>query len=79
MSAAGPNATNCSRCGTLPDDILVLTCDHNLCLPCSAANLHREELKGQHTFQTVVCDICHIATVLDPSSANELLTMFPQQ
>ena len=32
-------------------------------------------LKQQNSFQTVICELCNIATVLDPASATELLTM----
>jgi len=69
----------CAKCSQPPDDILILTCDHNLCLECAAKNLHREEMKSKHTFQTVVCDICGVSTVLDPSSANELMSLHPAE
>ncbi len=68
---------SCAKCGTTPDDVLILTCDHNLCLLCAAKNLRREKGKAHHSFQTVVCDVCGSATVLDPSSATELLSMLP--
>lgn len=77
-------AVACARCGQLPNDVLILTCDHNLCLRCASDNLRAQNEKaaqgdtdgtGQNSFQTVICDICHIATVLDPGSATELLTM----
>ena len=41
----------CAKCGNAPDDVLILTCDHNLCLNCAAANLRREQQKSRHTFQ----------------------------
>lgn len=72
---AEENVICCSKCGNTPEDVLILTCDHNLCLSCAAANLRREQEKSKHSFQTVVCDICGSATVLDPSSATELLTL----
>lgn len=78
-------AVACARCGQLPNDVLILTCDHNLCLRCASDNLRAQNEKsaqgkagdggGQNSFQTVICDLCHIATVLDPGSATELLTM----
>lgn len=78
-------AVACARCGQLPNDVLILTCDHNLCLRCASLNLRAQHQKstlgkggeaaGQNSFQTVICDLCHIATVLDPGSATELLTM----
>lgn len=42
-------AENCAKCGSLPDDILTLTCNHDLCLPCSAKNLQREIMKYGET------------------------------
>ena len=78
-------AVACARCGQLPNDVLILTCDHNLCLRCASHNLRAQNEKsaqgkagensGPNSFQTVICEICHIATVLDPGSATELLTM----
>jgi hypothetical protein len=41
----------CSKCGQLVDEALLLICDHNLCLICSAKNLRREESKGIHKFK----------------------------
>jgi len=41
----------CAKCGATPEDVLILTCDHNLCIPCAAANLRREQQKSKHTFQ----------------------------
>ena len=40
----------CAKCGSVPDDILILTCDHNLCLECAALNLDKEQKKGAHSF-----------------------------
>ena len=33
----------CAICKTMPDDILILTCDHNLCLNCAAHNLLKQQ------------------------------------
>ena len=82
-SSLKEEAVACAKCGELPNDVLILTCDHNLCLRCASLNLQREnrkasEMQGkqnQNSFQTVICEICQIATVLDPASATELLTM----
>ena len=30
------NVSKCSKCFKVPDDILMLTCSHDLCLPCAA-------------------------------------------
>jgi hypothetical protein len=37
---------SCAKCTKSPEEILILTCDHNLCLYCAARNLMREEGKG---------------------------------
>ena len=29
----------CAKCNQRPEDVLILTCDHNLCLECAANNL----------------------------------------
>ncbi len=63
----------CAKCNDNPEDILILTCEHNLCLNCAANNLHEQEQKQRNSFSTVVCDICRSATVLDPESATELI------
>jgi len=42
MSAEDLN-TMCAVCENTPDDILILTCDHNLCLPCASKNLQSEQ------------------------------------
>ena len=39
----------CHKCGAKPEDVLILTCDHNLCLPCAARNLAQQQ--NQNTFQ----------------------------
>jgi len=36
---------NCAKCGCLPEDILMLTCNHDLCLSCASKNLQREMSK----------------------------------
>eukprot|EP00744_Colponema_vietnamica_P009095 GILI01012949.1.p1 GENE.GILI01012949.1~~GILI01012949.1.p1 ORF type:complete len:468 (-),score=80.29 GILI01012949.1:1178-2581(-) len=69
---------SCAKCQTRLEDALILTCDHNLCLQCAAQNLQREELRGIHTFKTVVCDVCGASTVLDPSCAAQLLNQLPR-
>mgnify|MGYP002630397154 CR=1 FL=1 len=79
-------AVSCAKCDQMPNDVLILTCDHNLCLRCASLNLQSENNKNNmsgnaneksngNSFQTVICEICQIATVLDPASATELLTM----
>lgn len=42
---------SCAKCGQTPDDVLILTCDHNLCLPCASSNLKKEVAKGKNSYQ----------------------------
>lgn len=30
------NISKCTKCHKIPDDILMLQCSHDLCLPCAA-------------------------------------------
>ena len=39
-------AVACARCGQLPNDVLILTCDHNLCLRCASHNLRAQNEKS---------------------------------
>ena len=70
---------SCSKCASCPDDILILTCDHNLCLVCACKNLQRERLKSSTEVRSVTCDICGTSTILDPESAAELLQVYVEE
>lgn len=41
----------CAICKCMPDDILILTCDHNLCLNCAAHNLIKQQRKNSNSYQ----------------------------
>jgi hypothetical protein len=41
----------CAKCGTLIEETLLLTCEHNLCLSCAAKNLFTEESKNIHKYK----------------------------
>lgn len=80
-------AEHCAKCGSLPDDILTLTCCHDLCLSCASKNLIREMRKyGESTkvyyfvtmkfiVQAIMCELCGAPTILDESSVDELVRM----
>lgn len=34
---------SCAKCHAKPEDVLILTCDHNLCLECASNNLHEQQ------------------------------------
>jgi len=44
----------CAKCGSLVEETLLLTCDHNLCLPCAAKNLTKEESKNVHKYKVKI-------------------------
>jgi hypothetical protein len=69
----------CSRCNQITDEILMLTCDHNLCLPCSAKTLFKDcdritNSKLGSNYHSIQCEICGNFTALDPSTVEELAT-----
>ena len=43
----------CAKCNSLVDETLLMTCDHNLCLPCATKNLVREENKNIHKVKVI--------------------------
>lgn len=45
--------SSCAKCGTTPEDILILSCSHNLCLQCAANNLHREQTKARTSIRVI--------------------------
>lgn len=68
----------CAKCGENPEDVLILTCGHDLCLDCAAINLHDQEQKQQNSYATVICEMkhCNMHTALDPESAIELMEIY---
>ena len=49
----------CAKCGQRPEDVLILTCDHNLCLECAANNLREQHNMNANSFQVslhLTCD-----------------------
>ena len=46
------DGVNCADCGNTPEDVLILTCEHNLCLPCAAANLHQSQERNANQDMT---------------------------
>jgi hypothetical protein len=53
----------CAKCEDNPDDILILTCEHNLCLTCAAKNLHDQEQRQRNSFS--VRDPLNLSLALD--------------
>ena len=46
MTELKEEAVACAKCCELPNDVLILTCDHNLCLSCASLNLQNENVKA---------------------------------
>lgn len=44
----------CAKCGSTPDDVLILTCDHNLCLKCASRKLKANTEKTKNTSYKVI-------------------------
>ena len=44
----------CTKCSTLPEDILMLACSHDLCLNCAADRL-AFEMKKKKNVNVMVC------------------------
>ena len=64
----------CSSCNRKTDQTLVLSCVHNLCLPCAAKNLKRQQTKNLDNSLFILCDICNSYTELDEETANQILS-----
>ncbi|CAD8096776.1 unnamed protein product [Paramecium sonneborni] len=64
------NVSKCSKCSKVPDDILMLTCAHDLCLDCAAKSFSNQQTKKKNKF--FVCDTCLSNTELDSNSIYEL-------
>jgi len=45
--------TVCTRCGIVPDEILVLLCNHDLCLDCASKILRREQAKSHLSIHVI--------------------------
>ena len=63
----------CCKCNQITDEILMLTCDHNLCLPCSANVLFKDS-GNSRKYHSIQCDNCGNYTALDSSTVEELAT-----
>ena len=66
---------SCSNCGIKCEQTLLLSCDHNLCMNCAAANLVKNELPGMNKTQYIICDICKQKTEIDTNTSKEVLSL----
>ena len=65
----------CSNCGVRCEQSLIVSCDHNLCMNCAAANLVRHESPGINKTQFIICDICQTKTEIDTNTSKEILSL----
>ena len=47
MSRILEQPPSCTRCGIVPEEMLVLSCGHNLCIDCASRNFRREQAKSK--------------------------------
>ena len=45
---------HCARCKVIPEDILILSCKHNLCLDCAAISLCHDQSSVFYVVDEVV-------------------------
>ena len=77
------DSSYCSKCNLVSDEILMLTCDHNLCLQCAAKSLFKDterlsKNRSSSKYQSIQCEICGNQTALDPSTTEELYSYRPE-
>eukprot|EP00742_Colponemidia_sp_Colp-10_P008623 GILJ01009351.1.p1 GENE.GILJ01009351.1~~GILJ01009351.1.p1 ORF type:complete len:426 (-),score=55.03 GILJ01009351.1:103-1380(-) len=67
----------CAKCHEALENALMMSCDHNLCLTCAAKNLQMQLQTSKQPLKIVVCELCRAETVLEHSSAEQLLMHLP--
>ncbi|OMJ66892.1 hypothetical protein SteCoe_36110 [Stentor coeruleus] len=68
----------CAKCGRQPNDMLILICNHNLCLICAGKSMSSETYKNKEIHK-IICEICSSNTELDPNSVIELLKLYEEE
>ena len=64
----------CSQCNCKTDQALMLSCNHNLCMNCSAKYLSQENPQSSNTKQYIICEICGSKTEIDNEISKEILS-----
>ena len=64
----------CSQCNCKTDQALMLSCNHNLCMNCSAKYLSQENPQLSNTKQYIICEICGSKTEIDNEVSREILS-----
>jgi len=65
----------CVKCGKTPDDILILNCNHNICLDCAAKRVNFLSKNTNGNLQTLICEICETPTILVEATSNVLISL----
>ena len=60
----------CAICSGLPEDILMLECNHDICVDCALKGYSRN--KPPHSPNLFVCSLCHRKTSLDKETISFL-------
>ena len=63
----------CSKCNKISEYSLVLTCEHNLCIPCARKKLLTKQIKNYNVSPFIRCDICNSWTELEPETFKQIL------
>ena len=74
----------CNACGKKPGNILITSCDHNLCLPCAARQFEHDtqndpQNKTVMIIQKLICKVCKTPTDLEQETILELESMQKQR
>ena len=65
----------CSQCNCKTDQVLMLSCEHNLCLNCAAKYLSKDnEQQNYNNTQFVICEICGSRTEVDSETSRNILS-----
>ena len=63
----------CSKCNKISEYSLVLTCEHNLCIPCARKKLLTKKIQNYNVSPFIRCDICNSWTELEPETFKQIL------
>ena len=65
----------CCKCKNIPYDILMMSCNHDLCVKCASQRFSSQPVKNFPGKSFLQCEKCKAKTVLDDESALELNKM----
>lgn len=64
---------NCVKCQSIPYDVLMMNCNHNLCVKCAVNRMQAQHVAKSVTGRLYIqCEKCKARTNLDEESAAEL-------